>query len=97
MCIFPCSWQGFIQGVVRGRTCPSCLFKCPPRKPFIQRSFNCTVPLRYLNIPDCPPCMQILYETLVGTSTLSDKTINMHPTVITTNKQQILNNSDQQI
>ena len=59
--------QGFIQGVVGGALAPPCSFKCPLEKTLTQRMKRCDLvpaPFKNLHIPDCPPCIQILYETL---------------------------------
>ena len=53
--------QGFIQGVVGGALAPL-------EKPLTQRMKRCDLvpaPFKNLHIPDCPPCMQILYEKLI--------------------------------
>ena len=64
---------GFHTGGGRGCTCPPpCSFKCPPRKPLTQRMKRCDLvpaPFKNLHIPDFPPCMQILYETLINLTT----------------------------
>ena len=59
--------QGFIQGVVGGALVPRAPSSAPLEKPLTQRMKRCDLvpaPFKNLHIPDCPPCMQILYETL---------------------------------
>ena len=60
--------QGLIQGVVGGALAPPCPSSAPLEN-HIQRMKRCDIvpaPFKNLHITDCPPCLQILYETLVG-------------------------------
>ena len=61
--------QGFIQGVVGGALAPPhAPSSAPLEKPLTQRMKRCDLvpaPFKNLHIPDCLPCMQILYETLL--------------------------------
>ena len=56
-----------IQGVVGGALAPPAPSSAPLEKPLTQRMKRCDLvpaPFKNLHIPDFPPCMQILYETL---------------------------------
>ena len=61
--MLPILLSGFHTEGGRGALVPPLLIQVPPRNK-MKRCNLLPGPLKYLDIPDCPPCMQILYETL---------------------------------